>query len=370
MPTSSDARITLFSSSTGISAFAQGEQYLWAKTALEISGFQHRNDGTYFLPANNPEDTRTAVADLLPAAERHQTTVITSTRRFLGDIADDLAARLPGAWSATLSVHSHPLWQEDLVPWVWDSGELMKAVQQAQVPYAATLNNGAGIELLLIERPGHPTQYVVGALTTEDFHDSSGEPEAPHSLVATESDLAAGITERFLPAYQQALHTRRSAAVAAVLDRIRVEYDAWKVLVASRRYNDVSPIAIDALGVQTKVFLDNAWDNYFLTVLQHGPALLAPDAPGAALPENAAVVARLAGALADAEAVQEELGRDTDTPLARQKFNARMWPAVEIWLADGDTLLSTNPLAASRRQSALPSGPPRGLPPGRPAHRR
>ncbi|MFJ2175905.1 hypothetical protein ACIOHE_23810 [Streptomyces sp. NPDC087851] len=368
MPIPSAARITLFSSSdAGLIALAQGEQYVWAQTSLEASGFHRRHDGTYLLP---PESSKTAVVNLVRTAARHQVTVATSSRRFLGHIADELAARLPGAWSATLSVHSHPLWQEDFLPWLWDSGELMKAVQQAQVPYAATLRNGAGIELLLIERPGHRTQYVVGALTTGDFDGNFREPDAPISLVATEPDLAAGITERFLPAYRQALHTRRSAAVATVLDRIRAEYDAWKAkaLVASACYSDASPLAIDALGVRTKVFLDRAWDD-FLTVLQHGPALLAPDAPGAALPENAAVLARLAGALADAEAVQEELA--ADAPLTRQEFNARMWPAVETWLADGDTLLSPNPFPVSRRQSALPSsGPARGLPPGRPAHRR
>ncbi|MEU7279862.1 hypothetical protein AB0A69_13915 [Streptomyces sp. NPDC045431] len=42
-------------------------------------------------------------------------------------------------WSATVQIYSHPVWQEDLVPWIGDSGELGRALQREPIPYAATL---------------------------------------------------------------------------------------------------------------------------------------------------------------------------------------------------------------------------------------
>ncbi|MEV6423700.1 hypothetical protein [Streptomyces sp. NPDC051662] len=148
--------ITLsFSRDTGIVAIAHGEQYPWAQTALETAGFQFGDYGTYVLSADDPDTARATVTALVRAAQRHRIIVTTSSRRFLGDIAQDLAAQLPGRWAAALEVYNHPVWQEDLVPWLWDSGELSQAVQTGRVPYAARLGDGADISLLLIERPGH-----------------------------------------------------------------------------------------------------------------------------------------------------------------------------------------------------------------------
>ncbi|MFD5747452.1 hypothetical protein [Streptomyces sp. NPDC127033] len=42
----------------------------------------------------------------------------TSPRRYLGDIADHIAEQLPGTWMASVTVYSHPVWQEDLVAWL------------------------------------------------------------------------------------------------------------------------------------------------------------------------------------------------------------------------------------------------------------
>ncbi|MFE0087668.1 hypothetical protein [Streptomyces sp. NPDC058991] len=41
------------------------------------------------------------------------------------------------------------------MPWLWDSGELGRAVQSARIPHAATLTDTSGTTLLLVERPGH-----------------------------------------------------------------------------------------------------------------------------------------------------------------------------------------------------------------------
>ncbi|MFJ2648124.1 hypothetical protein ACIO1C_15480 [Streptomyces sp. NPDC087420] len=71
------------------------------------------------------------MADLVMRADRHRTSVHTSNRRFIGDAARDLARQLPGQWDTSIEIYSHPAWQEDLVPWIWDSGELGRALQNA-----------------------------------------------------------------------------------------------------------------------------------------------------------------------------------------------------------------------------------------------
>src|SRR5690606_13611222 len=64
-----------------------------------------------------------------------------SSRQFIGDAARDLARLLPGQWHTSIEIYSHPAWQEDLVPWIWDSGELGRILQNERVPYAATLTD-------------------------------------------------------------------------------------------------------------------------------------------------------------------------------------------------------------------------------------
>jgi hypothetical protein len=154
MPSKPPAEITLaLSASAGIVAVAHGERYRWAQTALKRVGFQRRDDGTFALAVNNPQTARDAVHQLIPTARRHQATVTASNRRYLGDVADEIATHLPGTWSAKVEVYSHPLWQHDLLPWLWDAGELIHAVQTERLPYTAILTEDTGIELLLTERP-------------------------------------------------------------------------------------------------------------------------------------------------------------------------------------------------------------------------
>ncbi|MEU8729431.1 hypothetical protein AB0C68_08685 [Streptomyces tendae] len=115
-----EAQIILsHSRESGIVAIASDEQYPWAHTALAESGFQRADDGVWHLPADG---THTTVVDLVTCAKRHRASVHTSSRGFIGDAARDLARLLPGQWHASVEVYAHPAWQEDLVPWIWDSG--------------------------------------------------------------------------------------------------------------------------------------------------------------------------------------------------------------------------------------------------------
>ncbi|RSO21547.1 hypothetical protein DMH15_35215 [Streptomyces sp. WAC 06725] len=369
MPDSPPAHITLaFSRSAGIVAIPTGRQYRWAETALSTSGFQRRDDGTFALPVGDPQAARTTVPDLIRAAQRHQTTVKASTRRFLGDVAQDFADQLRGTWTVKLEVYSHPLWQEDLVPWLWDCGELSQAVQNLQVPYAAVLSNDADITLLLIERPGHQHGYVVGAFAPDGFTDNYHEPHAPRSIVVPAAAGLAGrlVTDRFLPAYHQALLARRTTTVEDALARIREEYQTWQAMVASGRASDASPLGPGSLHQASAVLHDLAWWT-FRDVLIHGPALLERCPPDAASRRKEAdALERLRSALHSAQSARAEwndvmdgLRQSPDTQRvipfveAEAQRDSRVWPAIETWLKDGDVLL--------QQARAACGGPPRPL---------
>ncbi|MFJ9033628.1 hypothetical protein ACIRQP_35020 [Streptomyces sp. NPDC102274] len=383
MPAPPSAQITLcFSRATGIVAIASGEQYRWAQTALAGSRFQRRDNGTYTLPLDDPETARTTLTGLVRSAERHQSTVATSSRRFIGDIAGDLVAQLPGQWNATVEVYSHPLWQEeDLVPWLWDSGELTQAAQSARVPYAARLSDGADINLLLIERPGHDQGYVIGAFAPEGFDDNYEEPNAPRSIVVPASPglAARAVTGRFLPAYQRALHARRVTEFASALCHVRAEHETWQAIRASGRFSDATPLATDGLAAASEAFQDNAW-YHFRDFLTHGPILLEHCRPaGTPWPEDTAALERLRAAVQEGQATLEWWNgqltglRETpaalpaDSPTAAKRTrNERVWPAVETWLADGEALIRQAKAAAPAPQSPAPLTPataPAALPP-------
>ncbi|OKI09413.1 hypothetical protein A6A06_01520 [Streptomyces sp. CB02923] len=370
-----DAQITLsHSRGRGIVALASGEKYESAGKALVESGFQRGEAGVYRLPAEDPDVSRTTVAGLVRRAEAHGATVTTSSRRFIGDTAEDLARLLPGQWEAQVELYSHPLWQEDLVPWLWDSGELARAVQSERIPYAATLTLTDGASettLLLAERPGHQLDYLVGAFSPVPFEESYGDPYAPASIVLSSfpGRAARAITERYLPAFDRALHARRTTAVADALDRIRTEHRAWTAMVASGRYSDATPLSFDALGTATAQFLDTTWRE-FLTVVDHAPAVLARCLPTATpWPEDAETLAQLTHALTDAEPVHEDLARGTSLTSAER--NARMWPAVETWLACGESFLRQARAATPHPRPVLTAtATPRALPSARPAPRR
>ncbi|WP_432141064.1 hypothetical protein [Streptomyces sp. bgisy084] len=364
-----DAQIILTHSlHTGLVAIATGEKYSWAQTALKEHGFQRGEAGEYRLPRTS----HATMAGLTLRAERHRATISVSSRPFIGDMASGIAPLLPGQWNTQVDIYSHPLWQEDLVPWLWDSGELGRAVCAKRVPYAATLTNTeTGTTLLLAERPGHPRDYLIGAFAPMPVEVGFADPHAPRSIVLPPSPglAARAITDRYLPAYDRAVHAHCTDAVAAALARLRSEHSTWTTMVASGRYSDATPLDFDALGTSTEEFLDNSWRD-FLTVLDHAPPLLTRCRPTTTQwPEDATALARLAGTLADAQAVHEELA--AGIPFTREEHVTRTWTPIETWLTHGEAFLrQARTCAPQVRNSLAAASPPRALPPGTPAPRR
>lgn len=355
-----DAHIVLaYSRGLGIVAMAHGTKYELAHAALSESGFQRSPSGVHRIPIEDPDTSRAYVADLVRCAEDNGVTVTTSSRRFIGDTARDIARLLPGQWQPCVELYCHPVWQEDLVSFTWGSGELGHAVQTERIPYAATLTEPAsGTTLLLVERPGHPHGYLVGALDTE----LSDEAYAPSSVVLPPSPAHAArtIANRYLPAYDRAVHARRITAVDAALAHIRIELEAWTPMLAEVWRRSTGPPDDEALDEAIAPLLDDAW-GAFLTVMDHAPALLTRCRHTTPGPDGTEPLARLATALSDAETVREDLARNSG--LTGTERITRTLPPIETWLTHGDLFLRQARAASPPQRSAraVPA-PVRALP--------
>ncbi|WP_217570536.1 hypothetical protein [Streptomyces sp. GbtcB7] len=368
MPANPPAAITLaYSRTVGLVAVAHGEQYKWAHTALEQAGFTKRNDGAYSTPG---PDIRTAAVKLLSLAHRHRTTVAVSQRPFLGDVADRIAELLPGTWTAQVEIYSHPVWQGDLLPWLWDRGELVRTVEDQRVPYAAKLTSDTGVELLLAHRGEDPRLgYLVGALAShQEFDNSYDNPYAPTgiALPSRPGQAAKAITDTFLPAYHQALHARRLDAVVTALDELRAEYDAVTAIWESGRSSDGTLLNGDEVATANRAFTVRAW-RAFHPVLTHAPGLLQQCA--AAVSERSAdadIVAQLSETLAGSQAALDawrhrrhpgsaQPWRLRPPAEVRTQLGLQAVPAIETWLGARDAFVRI-------ARSAVPGSP--AQPPG------
>ncbi|MGW7303978.1 hypothetical protein ACWGI1_00180 [Streptomyces sp. NPDC054835] len=210
-----DAEIILcVSAKAGLVAIPVGEKYPYGHTVLRATrAFDRQKEGSYILR------DLSAMPDVMPAliqtAKLHRVTLTTSPRPYLGDFARELVDRLPGAWTTKFEVYAHPVWQEDWMPLLWDSGELAEAMEHCRVPYGTVLTSATGAELLLIEQPGGAGRYLLGACASSTFDDNYRNPYAPSAItLPAYAQLAADqVTSTFLPRYERAVHERLLAEV-------------------------------------------------------------------------------------------------------------------------------------------------------------
>lgn len=114
-PDLTSSEITLFTSRHhGIAALVSGDSYRWARTALQLAGFEKDSDGNYVTPLTDPDRARRALTALAETARACQATVTTTDRRYIGDFAQDLSEHLPGRWSVQVENYSMAVWQQDL----------------------------------------------------------------------------------------------------------------------------------------------------------------------------------------------------------------------------------------------------------------
>ncbi|MFI8499691.1 hypothetical protein ACIGFK_14490 [Streptomyces sp. NPDC085524] len=281
--------ILAVSPADGLVAVPVGEQYPWANTALQLTpGFERRPDGTYAL--RDVDTAAPILRALADTARRHRVHLFGGPRTYLGDYAAALADCLPGQWTVKVEVYSHPVWQEDLVPLLWDAGELIDCVEHIRIPYAAQLTNGAGIELLLAERPGSTDQYLLGSFASATFDDNYADPHAPTSIVLpSDAAHAAGlVTGTFLPAYEQAVHERLLAAVEAAHGRLEELHTAWTAIQHSGRYSDGTRLDPATLGHTQQQYLEEGSVEW-RRLRPHAAALLSRVRPVAGAEDSASL---------------------------------------------------------------------------------
>ncbi|MEV3950080.1 hypothetical protein AB0K57_20850 [Streptomyces halstedii] len=362
-----NAEITLTTSRhLGLVAITHGEKYQQANRALEEAGFERLPNGASTAPLTDPQAARRTASALVHHAHAHGATITTSTRPYLGDIGPEIAAQLPGAWTAELEIYSHPLWQEDLWPMLWEAGEMYRALEDHRIPFASVLKNGSGTELLLIERPGHSSGYLLGALTDREQEDPHDDPTTPHSIVlpADPSLAARAIADTFLPAHRRALHHQDLNNVLNGLARIREEHETLQAIKDSGRYSDGVPLRDSRLvaGME-RDFADRAWLSY-RAVLEHAPPLLTRCRPAATpWPEDAAALDRLREGLVHSQDtwdkwnnLRHELYSIPATLPAHEWSQVRgqlgltVLPAIETWLSDSEVF-------ERQVRAAVPGGP-------------
>lgn len=359
-PTPPTQIILSTSRANGLVAIPYGEEHRRAARALEEAGFHRIPGGAFAAPLTDGQAIRQMASALVHRAHEQGATITTSPRPYLADFGEDLAARLPGTWSAQLELYYHPLVQEDLIGPLWDSGDLLQALLHDHVPSAVVLKNGAGTELLLIERPGHSAGYLLGAFATEEYDDNWEEPNAPRSIVLpAEPDLAArAVATTFLPEYSRCLHNRRLDTVLAALERIRPEHETLQAIKASGRYSNGVPFTDSRLLPEMeRAFADHAW-LHFRDVLEHAPVLLSRCRPTRSpWPQDAGALERLRTALADSQETRNEdkalsgaLYSVEGWKQARSRFGLATLPAIETWLADSTVF-------ERQARAAVPGGP-------------
>ncbi|THA40959.1 hypothetical protein [Streptomyces sp. A1547] len=326
--------ILAISPADGLVAVPLGEQYRWANTALQLTpGFERRPDGTYAL--RDVDTAAPILRALADTARRHRVHLFGGPRPYLGDYATALADALPGTWTVKVEVYAHPLWQEDLVPLLWDAGELVDCVEHVRIPYAAQLTSGAGAELLLVERPGSAHEYLLGAFASGTFDDNYADPHAPTSVVlppdaAHAASLVAG---RFLPAYELAVHERLLAAVEVAHGRLEELHATWTAIQQSGRYNDGTLLDPATLGHTEQQYLEESSAEW-RRLRPHTAELLTRISPVAGA-EDAASLDRLHQLL--------HTGADSSTWPAPASSRAALPPgaaeALHRWRTDAPALL-------------------------------
>lgn len=202
------AKITLHrTADSTLAGHVSGAGHHWATTALELVGFTPADDGIHHLSMDDPDQARQALHQLRQSARDLDVTVTLSPQPYLGDVAADLAQRLPGHWEVDLvplpKAHHH----RDLLPWVWGPGPLTAALEQHRIPCAARLI-GDDTELLLIQ-PDGDNECVIGTLLpSPDVIDTF--VAGPPSISAASTHMAAHLIQnRLLPQYQEAIFSSR-----------------------------------------------------------------------------------------------------------------------------------------------------------------
>ncbi|MFE0187999.1 hypothetical protein [Streptomyces sp. NPDC058989] len=312
-----------------------------------------------------------------------EATRIAPRRGDLETLACDLARRLPGEWTVHVDDFAEPGSQLDFFDALWDNACLTRAWMGFRVPRAVILTGPSRLQLVVIDRPLHHGQILVGALALHGIdHEFFGDDNAPHAIAAPAEAARAAhtVTRRLLPRYHQAAHRLVTNELATALTAGQQALDAWDTVSASLRDDQGRPLDKETYRRRAEQRDAEVWDT-FRVFLDHAPALL--ESAGAAAhqtggdPQDAWRLRQLRKALHTGQQavrdwrlevvrtrVSPEPDPDPELSYARTVAdrNAEAWHAMTEWLAHGPALLRlTRPLPPD-----APAPPAAQAPRGRP----
>ncbi|PAU44686.1 hypothetical protein CK936_33455, partial [Streptomyces albireticuli] len=130
-----------------------------------------------------------------------------TTLRDLESFAQVLAGELPGRWTSQYHRHAEYSDQFPVAEDVWDMNLVSGAIAEYVLGHDAVLTRDDGARLYVTGRPGHPDEYLVGAIAPTGF-----EPEAflgvqePDGIAVPDDPFRAAedIASDLLPRYEKA----------------------------------------------------------------------------------------------------------------------------------------------------------------------
>ncbi|MER5782638.1 hypothetical protein ABT104_13060 [Streptomyces mobaraensis] len=144
----------------------------------------------------------------------------------LESFAQVLAGELPGRWTSAYHRHAEYADQFPVAEDVWDMNLVSGAVAEYVLGHDAVLTRDDGARLYVTIRPGHPEEYLVGAMAPAGFEPEAfrGVPE-PDGIAVPDDPFRAAqeIDSDLLPRYDRAVaqvqhnatHPRPPAPAAA-----------------------------------------------------------------------------------------------------------------------------------------------------------
>ncbi|WP_405421505.1 hypothetical protein [Streptomyces erythrochromogenes] len=248
-----------------------GDNWRWARTALQLAGFEKDNDGNYVTPLTDITRARQSLAALGGTALAHGALVTADGNRYIGDFAHELGEALPGQWSVRVENYSVPIWQEDLLHCLWASrtDPLVHSVKTDRLLAAAILRGEGGVELAVVPVPGHDA-YRVGALTPADMN-LTPEVAAPSSITVRDAHAhtAHQVSSSLLADYRQAVWRMQLIALRDDLDWAHEAYEPGMVTDppqhdlsdAFARFADAAPRIISTVRASAHL---NTYEQAFL----------------------------------------------------------------------------------------------------------
>ncbi|QMU74829.1 hypothetical protein GXW83_02610 [Streptacidiphilus sp. PB12-B1b] len=264
----------------------------------------------------------------------------------LDPFATALASRMPG-WSKRLLAFHDSQRQRQLTEQLWDWGTLHYAFTDFVIPEAAVLTGPGGARLVVVHRPLHPGQLLVGALRDPSLADAAcdwGDVRSPDGIsVGTDPVRAAeDIRSRLLPRYDHAVWRLRLAVATRACEEISEVLNDWDGISDDLTDEQGFPLDDTAYGDRAARRDTDAWAQVE-TLLTSAPAIVSHlganlEHAGLASGPNTGDLYRVhlaEGALARAARLQEDFLTTSTAGLPPQAAEQVLYAAREIRHEEG-----------------------------------